>query len=69
MTIKYLNKLEVNKTINRRKIRGVRESEILKVEKRLKIKFPLPTQLRKVFLKNISQISPDFAECFYKIVF
>lgn len=41
MIFKYLNKLEKNKKIGHDKIKGVKESEILKVEKRLKIKFPL----------------------------
>jgi hypothetical protein len=41
MIFKYLKKVENNKKIGFDKIKGVKESEILKVEKRLKIKFPL----------------------------
>ncbi len=41
MEIKYLKKLENNKTINWDTIKGVSESEIKKTENRFGIKFPL----------------------------
>lgn len=41
MNLKYLENLDKNKKIGHDKIRGVKETEILETEKRLKIKFPL----------------------------
>ena len=41
MELKYLKKLEKNKTIGHDTIEGVSESEIVKVEQGLNIKFPL----------------------------
>lgn len=41
MKIKYLEKLEKAPRIREQKTKGVKESEILKVEKHLNIKFPL----------------------------
>lgn len=41
MEIKFLKKLENNKTINWDTIKGVSESKIKKVENRFGIKFPL----------------------------
>ena len=41
MVIKYLENLRKAPKIRGDKTRGVKESEILKVEKRLKIQFPL----------------------------